>query len=134
MLRSHAFLAIAFVALPGAALALGNGGGPTFSMYASSVEFRLDLVGHARGGGTMVVAPSLLAHALPPSARPFVAGAEHFRRAGDVTVLRRHLGDLGRLACRQEESLAAVDITLVERSERSAGASKKTAVRVRCAP
>lgn len=129
MLRSHALMAAVFVALSATTLALGNGG-PAFTMYASTVEFRLELVGRARGGGRMALAPSSLAPRLSPSARPFVTGAEHFRRTGDVTVLRRHLKDLGSVACREEGSLAEVEVTLVERS---LGTSKTSAVRVRCA-
>jgi hypothetical protein len=130
MLRSHALIATAFVALPAVTLTLGDGAG-AFTMYASTVEFRLDLVAHTRAGATVLLAPTSLASSLPPSARPYVAGADHFRRAGDVRVLRHHLDDLARLACRRDDSLADVAITLVERS---GAVETKSTARVPCVP
>lgn len=130
MLRSHKLIALAFVGLPAATLAFGDGG-LAFTMYASTVEFRLEIAGHTRTGASRVVAPTSLAASLPPSARPFVAGADHFRRAANVAALRRHLDDLGRVACRQDDSLADVVIMLVERSAES---SSQRVARVRCVP
>src|SRR5258707_13199034 len=123
-------LAVACVAV--LALALGGAGSP-FSMYAHTVEFRLDIVGRTKNATPKRVAPTALASSLPPSARPFVAGADHFRRAGDVAVLRRHLDDLARLSCQLDDTLSDVDVTLVERTHAAAPSHEKTA-HVRCAP
>jgi hypothetical protein len=114
------------------ALAFGGGGSP-FSMYAHTVEFRLDIVGRTKDGTSKWIGPSSLASSLLPSARPFVAGSDHFRRAGDVGVLRRHLEDLARLSCRLDDTLSEVDVTLLERADTAAPSKEKTA-RARCAP
>ena len=47
------------------------------------LEFRLEIVGHHRGGAVHVLAPTALAASLPESARPFLTGADRFRRAYD---------------------------------------------------
>jgi hypothetical protein len=113
------------------ALAFGGGGSP-FSMYAHTIEFRLEIVGRTKNGTPKWVAPSSLASSLLPSARPFVAGSDHFRRAGDVGVLRRHLEDLARLSCQLDDTLAEVDVTLFERADAAAPSTEKTA-HIRCA-
>lgn len=133
MLRSHQLIAMAFAAVPAIAIASG-GEGPAFTMYAKTVEFRLDLVGHDRAGAVQRVAPTSLAALLPPSALPFVAGADHFRRTSDVGVLRRHLPDLARLACHHDETLVDVEVVLVERSDSRSDktTTRQTEARIRC--
>lgn len=130
MLRRHILVGAAFVAVPAASLLLGDGG-LAFTMYASTVEFRLELIGHPRAGGITVLAPTSLAASVTRRARPFVTGADHFRRAGSVLVLRHHLGDLARVACRNDPTLADVEVTLVERSS---PASSRSTARIRCDP
>jgi hypothetical protein len=99
-------------------------------MYASTVEFRLDLRGTTRNGVSKWIPPTALAYHVDRSALPFVAGADHFRRTYDVAVLRRHLPDLARLACRIDDTLASADITLVERTR---SASRQTPAHAECA-
>jgi hypothetical protein len=101
-------------------------------MYARTVEFRLDIVGRTKNGTPKWIGPSSLASSVLPSVRPFVAGSDHFRRAGDVGVLRRHLEDLARLSCRLDDTLSEVDVTLFERAD-AAASSNETTARVRCA-
>jgi hypothetical protein len=86
-------------------------------MYASSCWFKLDIIARDDEGGAHQVAPTELALLASPSARPFLAGGDHFRRTYDTAALRRHVGDLGRLACVTERGRASsIAITLVERS------------------
>lgn len=130
MLRRHVAIAVAFAALP--AFSKLVGGGLDFTMYASTVEFRLQLLGSDADGRPRVVPPSSLAFALPPSARGFVAGADHFRRSGGVLSLRRHLGDLGQLACHEQPALTRVTVTLFERSADHRDGTKESSVEVPC--
>jgi hypothetical protein len=129
MLRRHTLIAVIFAALPASHTLLGRG--PAFTMYASMLEFRLELRGQERDGTSKRLYPSLLGEALPPSARPFVIGSEQFRRVADVAVLRAHLDDLGRLACSKSPSLSEVELHLVERSD---GHETRTSRRVTCEP
>jgi hypothetical protein len=131
MLRRHALFAGAFALLPLAGIVGGRRGGPTFAMYSSIVEFRLELGGHCGGSTRKAVAlnPTSLAPDLPPSARPFVAGADHFRRTTDVATLHRHLDDLGKLACMKFSALDDVEVVLFERE---GGVTERTIARVRC--
>jgi hypothetical protein len=126
MLRRHVAIAALFAATPLADLLFGVG--PAFTMYAASVDYRIELRGR-RGAETVPIPPSALARDLPPSARPFLGGAERFRRTSDVSVLRRHLDDIARLACRHDASFDAVGIVLMERS---ADRTAERRVSVRC--
>ncbi len=100
-------------------------------MYSSTVEFRLELVGTRSDGRQVNVTPTLLAARLPSSARPFLMGADHFRRVGDVSVLKHHLDDLARLCCADGPSFERVEVTLVERRDAIA-ATTRTIARQGC--
>jgi hypothetical protein len=102
-------------------------------MYASSCWFRFEIVARDAEGRMHEVAPTDLALRASPSARPFLAGGDHFRRTYDTSALRRHVGDFGRLACELEHGRAAtIDVTLVERSGGD-GALRETRETVSCA-
>lgn len=101
-------------------------------MYASSCWFRLEIIARDGEGRAHEVAPTALALHASPSARPFLAGGDHFRRTYDTAALRRHVGDLGRLACVAERGRAtSIAITLVERSG-SDGSLRTTRENVAC--
>lgn len=119
------------VLVPALSVVFGNGSGPTFTMYASMVNFRLAVVGRALDGRLQSITPASLASALPRSARPFVMGAEHVRHASDVSALRHHLDDLARIACRVHPALAETTVTLVEEQGAS---TRHTEGHARCSP
>jgi hypothetical protein len=130
--RIHRTAAVFFCLLPLAGLASGRGG-PTFSMYASSVWFRIAIVATDAEGRAYEVAPTELARRATSSVRPLLAGGDHFRRTYDTAALRRHAGDIGRLACElQRDRAATIDITLVERTG-SSGALRETREHLSCA-
>ena len=86
-------------------------------MYASSCWFRFEIIARDTEGRAYEVAPTALASRATPSARPFLAGGDHVRRTYDTSAVRRHVGDLGRLACEVEHGRAAtIEIALVERT------------------
>ncbi|AKV00018.1 hypothetical protein AKJ09_06681 [Labilithrix luteola] len=105
--------------------------GPAFTMYASSVEFRVAIVGRTANGGRFTVPPISLAHAFPPSGRALLMGTEVFRRSTDVAVLRRHLDDVAKVACREHPGFAEFDVALTERTAKGVVESKGQAT---CAP
>jgi len=108
------------------------GWGPTYTMYASSVWFRVDVIAEDAGGHAYPLAPTELAQQVTPSAVPFLAGGDHFRRTYDVAPLRHHLDDLARLACKTQHGRAkAVSMTLFERTYR-AETPRTSRVRVVC--
>lgn len=90
-------------------------------MYASSCWFRFEILARDANGRAYEIAPTDLALRATPSARAFLAGGDHFRRTYDTAALRRHVGDLGRLACQVEAGRAAtIEITLFEHAGASA--------------
>ena len=126
MTRIHRAAACFFWLVPLLGLASGRGG-PTFSMYAASGWFRFEIIARDAQGRAHEVAPSALAGRATPSARGFLAGGDHFRRTYDTATVRRHLGDLGRLACDVDaegagtsERAVTVEMTLFEHSGSSA--------------
>lgn len=101
-------------------------------MYASSCWFRIEIIARDAEGRPHEVAPTDLALRASPSARPFLAGGDHLRRTYDTAALRRHVGDLGRLACEVERGRAtSIELTLVERSG-SDGVLRDTRETVSC--
>ena len=90
-----------------------------FTMYAESVEFKLEIVAHDRTGQSRAINPTELAPRVTPSAVPFFAGSDHFRRTYGQLPLRHHLREAGRLACSaDQEGAASIEIALFERRRR----------------
>jgi hypothetical protein len=89
--------------------------GARFTMYASSVEFRLEIVARDPSGGARAISPTALAARVGPSAAPFFAGSDHFRRTYGEVPLRHHLGDVARLACAEDGQAAEIEVVLFER-------------------
>jgi hypothetical protein len=111
---SHRVVAALLVFLP---LIVSIGGGnASYTMYARSVWFRIDVIGHDESGARHAIAPSLLARRAPKSAVPFFVGADHFRRTYGVSALEGRIDDIARLACEiDERKPASVDVTIVVR-------------------
>jgi hypothetical protein len=96
--------------------AVTGGGSLAFTMYAQSVEFRLEITARDASGRTRFIAPSALAARVPASVVPFFAGSDHFRRTYGDPPLAHRLGEVARLACVTDERRAAsVEVALFER-------------------
>jgi hypothetical protein len=107
-------VAILLVLLP-VLVSLG-GGNASYTMYARSEWFRLDIIGRDSAGARHAIAPSALARRAPKSAVPFFSGADHFRRTYGVSALEARIDDVARLACDVDERRPAnVDVTLFVR-------------------
>jgi hypothetical protein len=127
--KSHLAAAITVALLPLVGFFAGTRG-LAFTMYAESVWFRIDLVAMGADGLPHTIAPTALAPHVGPSASPFFAGSDHYRRTYDVTPLRQQLEEVARLACRVEGGRAvSVEVTLFER--RSHGV-RETRSNVKC--
>jgi hypothetical protein len=127
---SHRVVAALLVLLP---LIVSIGGGnASYTMYARSVWFRLDIVGRDDAGNKHAIAPSLLARRAPRSAVPFFVGADHFRRTYGTSALEGRIDDITRLACEVDERKpASVDVTLVVR-EGDEGAPREKRASAAC--
>jgi hypothetical protein len=123
---SHRIVAALLVFLP-LLVSLG-GGNASYTMYARSVWFRLDIVGRDDGGARHAIAPSALARRSPKSAVPFFVGADHFRRTYGTSALEGRIDDVARLACEIDERRpASVDVTLVVKDGEDGATREKRA-------
>jgi hypothetical protein len=114
--------AVAIIALP--ALSWLDGSGQlAWTMFARTAQYRLQIVATDRAGHQQPVGPSQLAAAAGSSpAAAHLSGAESWRTHNIArVVLRRHLLEVGQLACRVSGA-RSVDLTLWERDNLSAGA------------
>src|ERR1700690_930650 len=93
----------------------GNGrGGLAFTMYSSTVTYRVDVAWLDDRGQRHGLAPTVVARNVSfDSAAPFLAGAEVFRTVPQIDALRRHLRDVARAACPLRPA-SAIEITLDE--------------------
>jgi hypothetical protein len=103
--------------------------GARFNMYAASVEFRLEIVAHDASGAARAIGPGTLAKSVTPSAAPFFAGSDHFRRTYGELPLRHQLHQVARLACTADGRAAEIDVTLFERRR---GATRETHEHISC--
>ncbi len=111
--RLHNAVAAFAVLLPLAGV-LGDAG-LAFTMYASSVTYRLALTGTDEEGRRHAIAPTALAMRATPSAAPFFAGADNLRRTYEVRALRVRLPEVARLACAADGGRAhRVEVLLEE--------------------
>ena len=111
--------AAAFVVLLPLAGIAGDAG-TAFTMYATSVRYRLEIVATGDDGRRHFVAPTSLATRMSPSAAPFFAGADNLRRTYDVRKIRVRLPDVARVACAVDGAARRVEVTLEEHSAGSA--------------
>jgi hypothetical protein len=109
--------ALVCVILPAASWAGGGRGRLAFTMYSSSVTYRVDLDWIDQEGRHHSLLPTEVAGEVSfDSAAPFLAGAEMFRTVPQIDALRSHLGDVGRAACRTRPA-SSVEVVLYERAE-----------------
>lgn len=105
--------AFACVILPAGSRAFGTGM-LSWTMYSRVGEFRVDLVAFDADGRAHLRNPTVLAEGATEDVAVLLAGADHWRPATSVTVLREHLDDLAGYACQQLGARSIV-ITLHER-------------------
>ena len=111
----------------------GGAGSLAFTMYSRTIDYRVAIIASDARGKLHAVAPTSLVPALGPSVKPFLAGADHFRRNYEVAPLRDHLPDLARIACDREGATAAERIEVVLTERPSHGVERSTRAEVRCA-
>jgi hypothetical protein len=125
---------VALCVLVCAALPLGSwlfaGGGLAYTMYSSTVAYRLEIVAYDAAGRATPVPPADLVPRVSAHAAPFLQGAAQLREVPQIDALRAHLADLGRVACRHAAA-ARVDVVLHEKPPGEAADVIRTA-RVRC--
>lgn len=84
-----------------------------YHMYATTLVYRLEVVGFDADGRPTSIAPSTLAPYMSADAAPFVGGSERLREVPQIDALRAHLSDVARVACARAGS-ARVDVILFE--------------------
>src|SRR5580704_5937312 len=87
-------------------------GGRVYTMYASTVTYRLDVAMTMQDGSKRAVSPGDLAGRVSHAAAPFLTGAESFRTVAQIDALRGHLADVARAGC--EEGALSVEVVLHE--------------------
>jgi hypothetical protein len=126
---------VALCALVCAALPLGSwlfaGGALAYTMYSSTVAYRLEIVAYDTGDRATPVPPSDLVPRVSAHAAPFLQGADRLREVPQIDALRAHLADLGHVACRHAAAVR-VDVVLHEKQSGETADVIHTA-RVRCA-
>jgi hypothetical protein len=117
------------VVLPAASWLNGTG---TFAwtMFSKSASYRLQVDVIDAAGARRAVDPGALAPRAGPSAAVYFRGAHHFRHAPVGSTFRRHLAEVGALAC-AEPGAVSVEISLFERRTLDAEV-RETAARVTC--
>jgi len=106
--------AMVCVALPAASWVGAGRGRLAYTMYSSTVAYRLELSWTDREGRRSPLAPTDVAGEVSfDSAAPFLAGAERFRVVPQIDALRAHLGDVARAACRTRPA-SSVEVVLRE--------------------
>lgn len=130
MIFAHRMAAAVAICLP--LVARLGGGSLGFSMYASSTWFRVDVSRVDEAGQARPIAPTALAARVGPTASPFLAGSDHFRRANDVSALRSRLTDVARVGCLEDRDARTVTMTLLERAGAVDGPERTTTTTVSC--
>jgi hypothetical protein len=107
-----------------------------FTMYASTVDYRLDIAQLDNLGARHAVGLTEVARNVSFDwAAPFLAGAETYRTVPQIDALRDHLRDVARAACRNRSG-SIIEIALHERpSTRTSdaeSADRCTTERVTC--
>jgi hypothetical protein len=113
----HAVVGAMLFVVPALSRVFGSGA-LAWTMYARTGEFRLEIVGQERDGRYVYVAPTALASKVAPSIDSMFAGSDHFRPYPAITLLRKHLVEVARLAC-DEGPFVRVHVTLEQRDDES---------------
>jgi len=86
-----------------------------YTMYASTVTYRLEMASVESSGVRRSIDPSEVAGEVSSPAAPFLGGAGDFRTVAQIDALRAHLADVARAACRVRPA-SMIEIVLHERS------------------
>ncbi len=108
--------AVACILVPLASWLVDGRGRLAYTMYSSTVTYRLEIAWLDEGGSRHAIDPTDLADDVSSAAAPFLTGASDFRTVAQIDALRPHLLDLARSACASRPR-ATIEITLHERSE-----------------
>jgi hypothetical protein len=135
-----ATLALVCLGLPLGSWIVDGRGRLAFTMYSSTISYRLEMAWLDDGGRRHALPPTAVAENVSfDSAAPFLAGAEVFRTVPQIDALRAHLRDIARAGCAERRAMA-VEIVLHERPSEgqasdlgAAAADSPTTERVACA-
>jgi hypothetical protein len=97
--RSHLALAALFAIVVPVASWLEGSGLLAYRMYARSASYRLRVTTSDELGRSQPVSPTALAASVRGGARPYLAGAEHWRTLPRAELIGAHVAQLARLAC-----------------------------------
>lgn len=117
------------VALPASSW-LDGSGRFAWTMFSKSESYRLEIEVVDHAGARRALPPGALAMRAGPTARAYLSGTERFRHAPVASTIRRHLSEIGALAC-AERGVASVEIALFVRRTLDAEAVE-TRARVPC--
>jgi hypothetical protein len=136
--RQAALGVLVCLVVPLTSWAVDGRGRFAFTMYASTVTYRLAIAQIDEGGARRTLDPARVAEDVSSSAAPFLAGADGYRTVAQIDALRDHLRDVARAACRSRRG-STIEITLHERSAPRASespdddaAAAQTTERVAC--
>jgi len=118
LVRSHWRAAIAVVVclvVPLASWLVGGRGSFAYTMYSSTVTYRLEIAWLDDDGSRHPVDPNEVAGEVSSPAAPFLAGAGDLRTVAQIDALRAHLADVARAACKGRHG-RVIEIALHERS------------------
>jgi hypothetical protein len=110
------------VVIPLASWVIDGRGRFAFTMYASTVTYRLEIAELDEGGVRRTLDPAQVAQDVSSSAALFLAGADAYRTVAQIDPLRDHLRDVARAACRNRRG-STIEITLRERARPLASGS-----------
>ena len=116
LLSRHLIAGVCAIILLPALSWLDGSGQLAWTMFARTAQYRLEIVAVDEAGGRRLIGSSALADAAGNSpAAAQLSGAETWRTHNIArVVLRRHLLEVGRLACKVSGA-QSVDLTLWER-------------------
>jgi hypothetical protein len=109
-----AVAALVGLVLPLASWASDGRGRLAFTMYAASVDYRLEVAWLDGHGLRRPFDPADIAKDVSSSAALFLVGSDAYRTVAQIDALRVHLRDIGRAACRSGGG-SVIEITLYER-------------------
>ncbi len=100
--------------VPLASWGLDDRGRLAFTMYASTVTYRLEIARWDSGGVRRALDPAEVAADVSSAAAPFLMGAGEYRTVAQIDALRAHLRDVAAAACRSRHG-TTIEVTLQER-------------------
>jgi hypothetical protein len=104
------------LAIPLASWVFGGRGRFAFTMYSSTVTYRLEIAWlDARGTRHALALTDVAREVSFDSAAPFLAGADVYRTVPQIDALRDHLRDVARAACGTGHG-PTIEIALYERA------------------